>query len=165
MVRRVFDGTGPYSGLAALCWLAGLAMFCAILMSPNGRQWWLDVHAVQGRETGGLVYYSVGGTNYTLDDPNAFAGSATRERTVYYLQSDPGGGALHNSANEILDWGLTAGPGALGVALLVTGFARRGRQRKRVAGDAPDAFGQGIPAETIQAIVRRNARAGPAPRP
>jgi len=153
-LRRAFDGTGPYTGLAVACWLVGVVMLSAILMSPNGWQWWMDVHSVTGQEQDGLVYYSVNGARHSINDPNSFAGSRPAERTVYYLASDPGAGSLHNTANEALDWGITAGPGALGLALLARGFIKRRRIRETAQeADLPDSYGHGIPSETIKAIV------------
>ncbi len=156
-IRRLFDGTGPYSGFAVASWLIGLIWFLTIVMSNNGLDWWLNVSSVQGRDMGGLVYYSVDGVNHTVNDPQSFPGSPTRTRTVYYLPSNPGDATLSNTASQILDWGLTAGPGAIGLGLFATGFAKRRRRSTRAgAQDEPDSFGNGIPTETIKEIVARN---------
>jgi hypothetical protein len=155
--RRIFDGTGPLSGLGLAAWIAGLAMLISILMSPNGWAWWMDVHSVQGREIDGLVYYTVNGVNYSVNDPQSFAGSQPHHRAVYYLTSQPSNASLHNTGNEAFDWGLTAGPGVLGAILVAAGFAQRARY-KRVAKsrDTDGSFGNGIPSETIKEIVERN---------
>lgn len=153
----MFDGTGPFSGLGMVAWLVGVVMLMAILMSPNGWAWWMDTHSTRGHETGGLVYYNVDGVNYTINDPNSFAGSQSRERTVYYLSSDPSNGSLNNTGNEVIDWGLTAGPGGAGAVLLLLGFARRARRTRRVSSRDPHgSFGDGIPSATIRAIVEQN---------
>ncbi len=160
-LRRILDGTGPFSGLAIACWLVGLVWFSTILMSSNGVNWWLNTHSVRGRETDGLVYYSVGGVHYTLNDPQSFPGSRPRTVTAYYLPSDPGDATLHNTATQVLDWGLTVGPGALGLGLFAAGFVkRRGRSRRPELGERADSFGHGIPAETIRALMPPNQNLG-----
>jgi hypothetical protein len=155
----IFDGTGPLSGLGVASWMVGLVMLIAILLSPNGWGWWMDVHSVQGREINGLVFYTINGANYSVNDPQSFPGGRPHQRTVYYLSSQPSNGSLHNTGNEVIDWGLTAGPGVAGAILLATGFATRAR-RNRLAKSrhVHDSFGQGIPSETIKAIVERNKR-------
>jgi hypothetical protein len=142
--------------------MVGLAMFIGVLMSPAEWGWWVDAHSAQGREVDGLVYYSVNGMHYTVADPLSFVGSKPRGRTVYYLGSQPSDGSLHNIGNELLDWSLTAGPGAIGLVLLATGFAPRYRLNG-MAGDRDlrDSFGHGIPSETIRDIVSRNRHPGP----
>ena len=109
-LRPVLDGTGPLSGLGVALWMVGLAMLVAILLSPNGWGWWMDVHSVQGHEIDGVVSYTVNGANYSVSDPQSFPGSRPRQRTVYYLSSQPSTSSLHNTGNEVFDWGLTAGP-------------------------------------------------------
>lgn len=160
-LRRGFDGTGPFSGLALLAWLVGLAWFVSILMSTDGVNWWLNARSVQGRELDGLVYYSVQGSNYTVNDPQTFAGAKPRTRTVYYLSSQPGNGSLSNTGNEVLDWSLTAGPGAIGVLLLGAGFVKRYERSRRSPSDGrSDSFGNGIPEETIQQMLGRSRHPG-----
>lgn len=156
-LRLMFDGTGPYSGFAIACWLVGFIWFLSIVMSADGLSWWLNVHTVQGQEQDGLVYYSVGGTRYTVDDPQSFPGSKPRTMTVYYLPSQPNDATLHNTANQVIDWSLTAAPGVLGLGLFVVGFAKRsGRSRRANASALPDSFGSGIPSETIRALLARD---------
>jgi hypothetical protein len=156
-LRRLFDATGPLSGFGVASWFVGLAMLISILMTPNGWGWWHDAHSTQGRESGGIVEYTVNGINYSVDDVQASPNSPLRRRTVYYLSSQPSNGSLHTTFNEVLDWTLTAGPGALGAILLTTGFARRARYRKRTQSrDSHGSFGQGIPSGTIRALIERN---------
>lgn len=148
--------------LGGLFCLVGLAMLVSILMSPNGWGWWMEVHSVQGHEAGGLVYYRVDGANYTLDDPEAAPGGRPQQRTVYYLSSQPSDGSLNNTGTQVLDWGSTAGPGAVGLLLLATGLVRHARARRaRTSQDGQDSFGQGIPPETIRAIMDRNKASRP----
>jgi hypothetical protein len=153
---RILDRTGPFSGLGIACWIVGLVFVVAILLSPNGWGWWLDVHSVQGSEVDGLVYYSVHGANFTLSDPKSLGGGPRRQRTVYYLSSQPSDGSLSNTSTEVLDWGLTVGFGAAGLALLAVGFAMRARRNRLAKLRNPDSFGQGIPSDTIKAILDRN---------
>lgn len=158
-LRRVFDGTGPYSGLAIASWGIGLIWFLTIVMSAGGLDWWVNVHSVQGREQDGLVYYSVDGTKYTANDPQAYPGSKPQPRTVYYLPSQPSDGTLHNTADQVLDWGLTAGPGALGLGLFMVGWAKRyNRSRRTTASDRPGSFGHGLPPETVRALLARSRK-------
>lgn len=156
-LRRVFNGTGPLSGFGIASWLVGLVMLGGILLTPNGWGWWLDVHSVQGHEIDGIVYYVVNGASYTLNDPQSFPGDRPRSKTVYYLPSQPDNASLHNTGNEVIDWGLTVGPGALGAVLLASGFAKRARRNKSAQSrDERNSFGQGIPAETIRALIQRD---------
>jgi hypothetical protein len=161
-LRRVFDGTGGFSGFALGLWLLAAAMLGGILLSPHGWQWWMDVHSVQGHEKDGLVYYSVRGANYSLNDPHSFSGSTPTTRTVYFLASDPGSGSLHNTLNQVIDWGSTVGPAAIGSALLVTGFVQRSRRRRAAAArDLTESFGYGISSETVRSILARNSHNRP----
>jgi hypothetical protein len=158
-LRPVLDGTGPLSGLGVALWMVGLAMLVAILLSPNGWGWWMDVHSVQGHEIDGVVSYTVNGANYSVSDPQSFPGSRPRQRTVYYLSSQPSTSSLHNTGNEVFDWGLTAGPAVAGTILVAVGFAARARRHRLAKSrDVHNSFGQGIPSETINEIVGRNRR-------
>jgi hypothetical protein len=153
------DGTGPLSGLGIACWIVGLAMLLSIILTPNGWGWWMNFQSVKGREIGGLVYYSVNGMKFSVDDLGAPPGSPPHPRTVYYLRSDPSTGSLHVAANEAVDWGSTAGPGLSGAILISAGFARRARHRELARSrDSHDSFGQGIPSGTVRALLDRNAR-------
>ncbi|HET6964867.1 MAG TPA: hypothetical protein VFH58_08845 [Acidimicrobiales bacterium] len=161
-LRRVLGNAGWLGVLGGVFCLVGLAMLASILMSPNGWAWWMDVHSVQGREVGGLVYYRVDGVSYTLDDAGAAPGGGPHQRTVYYLSAQPSDGALNNVGTQVLDWGSTAGPGAVGLLLLATGLVRHARARRaRTSQDGQDTFGQGIPPETVRAIVDRNKAGRP----
>jgi hypothetical protein len=158
---RIFDGTGPFIWLGVASSMVGLAMLGAILMSPNGREWWMDVHSVHGREIDGLVYYTVNGVNYTVSDPQSVASSRPHERTVYFLSTQPSDGSLHNTENQVVDWASTVGPGAVGAIFLAGGFLRRTRHQKRARLlDPHRSFGHGIPSETIHALLERNRRSG-----
>lgn len=128
-LRRFFDGTGPYSGIAGGTLVFGLAMLLAVLLSPHGWQWWLDTHQVRGRESDGIVAYSYGGQTWTIDDSK----SPTRSgpRTVYVIAAAPNDGTLQNTPTVILDWTVIGGPGLIGAGLLAFGFVRRSQSRRR----------------------------------
>lgn len=136
-------------------------MLMAILLSPSGRGWWLDVQSVQGHEIDGLVFYTVDGSNYSVNDPQWLTGEAPRQRTVYYVPTQPSDGSLENTANQVLDWGSTIGPGVIGATLLAAGFVRRSRLRRRAASlDPHHSFGHGLPPATVKALLERNRRTG-----
>jgi len=169
-IRRLLDGTGPFSGLAVGAFTLGLLMLGSILLSPNGWQWWLDAKAVRGHEQDGIVSYSFEGQNWSIDDPHSL--SRTGPRTVYVIAVDPGDGALVNTPTAILDWTLTTGPGVLGIGLVVIGFLRRSRTRHRQMSydqDASDTYGHGIPSTVIHRTTparhRDTESEGPAHRP
>lgn len=157
-LRSALAGTGPLSGIGVAIWLAGLAMLCSILMTPDGWGWWMDVHATPGHEADGIVYYDVAGNHYTVTDPQWLSGSAPHARAVYYLADEPGGGSLHDVGTKVIDWSATAGPGVVGAAFVAAGFRKRTR-RKRLSDsqDRRESFGYGIPADTISAILGRDA--------
>jgi hypothetical protein len=160
-VRRLFDGTGPYSGIALGAFLAGSAMLLAILLSPHGWQWWLDAHQVHGREQAGTVYYSFEGRNGTVDDVHSETRTGLRD--VYVIAADPYHGALVNAPTVLLDWSVTAGPGVIGVVLLAYGFIRRSRIRNRqraVELIGAEQHGYAIPTEVIRNIVSQRDEAG-----
>jgi len=165
-VRRLLDGTGPYSGLALAAFVVGVAMMLSILLSPNERQWWLDAHRVQGQEVGGAVVYSFHGQNGSVNDPRS--DTRTGPRTVYVIAAAPLQGSLTNTPTVALDWTITAGPALIGVVLLAFGFVRRSQMRsRRTVRDEIDRFGYGIPSEVVQRIVSDRAhprRQSPSPR-
>lgn len=156
-LRRVLGGAGYLGVLGGIFCLVGLLMLVTIIMTPDGWAWWMDVHSVQGRQIDGLVYYSVDGVNYTVNDPQVPPGGRPQQTTVYYVSSQPSDGSLNNTGTQLVDWGSTAGPGAAGLILLATGLVRSWRGR-RPAGShgAQESFGHGIPSETIKAIMDRN---------
>lgn len=158
-LRRFFHGTGPYSGMAAAAFLLGLAMLFAVLLSPNGWQWWLDAHQVQGHESDGVVTYSYQAQNWTVDDSR----SPTRSgpRTVYVIANAPYAGALVNTPTVILDWATVGGSGLLGAGLLALGFIRRSGMRRRQLEVEQGGFsphGYAIPTSVIRGIVAERER-------
>lgn len=158
-LRRFFEGTGPYSGLAGGALLLGFAMLLAVLLSSNGWQWWLDAHQVHGRESDGVVSYSFKGQEWTVVDTK----SATRSgpRTVYVIATAPGDGALTNTPTVVLDWILVGGPALVGGALLSLAFIRRSQLRQRrveIERSGSDPQGGGIPSDLIKQILAGRAR-------
>ena len=155
-VRRFFDGTGPYSGLAIGSFGVGFLLLLSILLSPHGWQWWLDAKSVQGHEQDGIVSYSFSGQTWSIDDSGS--ASAPRTRTVYVIAADPAHGELTNTSTIILDWTATCGPAAVGVGLVALGFRRRSRVRRRqLAADPTSAgYGQGIPSDVVRKFTSEN---------
>ncbi|HEX4863358.1 MAG TPA: hypothetical protein VFV02_04750 [Acidimicrobiales bacterium] len=150
-VRRLLDGTGPFSGLALGFFVLGFVLLLSILLTPHGWQWWLDAKSVPGHEQDGIVSYSFKGQPWTIDDPGS---AATGPRTVYVIAADPADGTLTNTSTVVLDWSVTSGPAAIGLGLLALGFRRRSRVRRRQLATDPSssAYGQGIPSEVIRKI-------------
>ena len=157
-LRRFFNGTGPYSGVAGGAFLLALAMLLAVLLSPHGWQWWLDAHAVHGHESGGVVTYSFDGQNWSVDDTRSLTRSGPR--TVYVIAAAPYDGSLTNTPTVILDWALIAGPCSIGAGLLGLGFIRRsGTRRRQVEVDRGrmERHGHSIPSHLIREILAERA--------
>ena len=153
-LRRLFDGTRPFSALGFAALALGLVMLMSILLSPHGWQWWLDAKAVHGQELDGVVHYSFNGQSWGVDDPHSQTGNGPR--TVYVIAADPAHGALVNTPTVIIDWAIVGGPGIVGAGLLAFGFVRRSQIRQRQSQmhkAGYDTHGEGIPSTLVRAIV------------
>jgi hypothetical protein len=158
-LRDMFSGTTPCSAVAVVFALVGVAFLGSVLLSPGGWQWWLDAKAVHGTERDGIVFYSYGGTSYTVDDVGS---SRNGPRTVYVIPSEPSNAALEEAPTQFLDWGMTAVPLVLAAGLVVVGLAKKrtaDRERRR---QAPGAFGAGLGRGTLDRLLEEQRRP-PAP--
>jgi hypothetical protein len=149
-LRSAFSGTTPYSGVGVIFAVLGTVFVASILLSPGGWEWWLDARAVHGTETGGVVSYSYGGRTYSLDHAGSNGGGP---RTVYLIPSDPAHGTLSETPTLLLDWGLTAGPYALAVALVAFGVAKRRRRDRELREGDLDSFGRGLGRATLDRLL------------
>jgi hypothetical protein len=164
-LRRVFEGTGGLSVVAAAMVFVGTVFLLAILISPGSWEWWSGKQ-VMGNEQNGVVYYSYQGRNYSLDDVNSFR---TGPRPVWFDPSNPSNAVLTVAVARVSDTALTAGPYALALVFLAAGFRRRRRNRRRQQDPSFDpfiAYGEGIDQVTIDRILsekRAREQRGSAP--
>jgi hypothetical protein len=140
---RLFgDGVRPSAVVAALLVLVGIPFLVLLLLSPS-RLYWTG-RAVQGADTGGIVYYKVDGQSYSVDDSGAATGHGA-PTTVYVDRSDPGNALVQRptrwiDAASVLVWFAAA---AAVVALPALRRVRVGR-RSPVTGAPSDTFGRGF---------------------
>jgi hypothetical protein len=122
------DGVaGPFTAAAAAVAAFGVLVLLLALQLPSSV--YLTGRAVEGVNDGGLIYYQVDGSEYTLDavgDPPA----SPEPATVYVARDDPSQ-ALADRPGRWLDLGFVGAPFATALVLLVWGQARRVRRRRR----------------------------------
>ncbi len=141
--RRLFgDGVRPSAVVAALLVIVGVLFLVLLLLSPS-RLYWTG-RAVQGTDTGGIVYYKVDGQSYSVDDTGAATGRGT-PRTVYVDRGDPSNALVQRptrwiDAASVLVWFAAA---AAVAAIPALRRLRVGR-RSAVTDASPDAFGRGF---------------------
>jgi len=155
-VADVFRGTGPFPGLAvAALVVAGLLAIVA-LQGPGKLEW--TGRALHAQERGGVVFYTVKGEQYTLDDPlSSRSGSAT----VYVNPHDPYDASLYNRFDESTDVLTVGGPLALAGIFLIAGVVRKRKRRRRLAAEASpgeETFGRGLDEGTVQWLLDRQRR-------
>ena len=158
-VRHLFEGTGafPWIGLGFV--VLSVLFVASILLSPDGWQWWLTAKTVHGSEQDGLVYYTYGGSNYAVSDPNSLR---TGSRTVYVISSNPSAGAL-SDAGTILDWTVTAGPVVVAAGFVAWGFRRRSQINRRHAArqnGVEGTSGGGLDSETVRRLIAEQKTGG-----
>lgn len=163
--KRPFWGTGglPWVGCAII--LVGAVFFASILMSPGEWGWWMHAKAVRGYEQGGLVIYTVGGRNYSVDDPRSMRSGP---RTVYIVPSDPSDGSLAGRATQLTDWATTVGPGVLGAICVGLGFVHKRRSASRNVRATASSFGDGLDSAHIRQLLeyqRRDSQSAVRPPP
>jgi hypothetical protein len=136
--------------------VVGLLFALVELQSPSSLYW--TGKAVHGTNSGGIVYYRVGGKNFTLDAPGA-APSHDTPVTVYVDPDDPGQGLLSRStrwvdAAGVLGWFVAAGA-CVGIAAL-----RRASSRRRAAatGSAGQTFGDGLSPDLMERYLDQARR-------
>jgi hypothetical protein len=150
--RHVFEGTGafPWIGLGFL--VVSVLFLMSILLTPDGWQWWLNAKTVHGSEQDGIVYYTYGGTNYAVNDPDSLG---TGPRVVYLISSKPWAGALTDTGNRVLDWTVTGGPVLVATGFVAWGFRRRSHiNRRRTDANHPEAtFGEGLDSGVVRRLI------------
>jgi hypothetical protein len=140
---RLFeDGVRPSAVVAALLVLVGILFLVLLLLSPSHLYW--TGRAVQGTDTGGIVYYKVDGQSYSVDDTGAATAGST-PTTVYVDRSDPSNALVQRptrwiDAASVLVWFAAA---AAVAALSASRRLRLGR-RSAVTDASPGAFGRGF---------------------
>ena len=156
-MRRLFDGTGGFAWASLGTAFVGTVFLIAIFASPGSWEWW-SAKKVPGSEQNGIVYYTYGGRNYSVDDVNSFR---TGPRSVWVDPSNPSNSVLHVTVAQASDSLVTGGPYAASVLLLVAGFRRKRRirrQREERALEYPDGFGDGIDANLVRRLLSERQR-------
>ncbi len=122
--------SGRVLGVAMALLVMGVLSLLVEVQSPS----WvlLSGNRVEGYSQGGLAYYTVGGTDYTLDNPAQRAGDTTRiPTTVFVDRNDPTRARLDGPARWfdlvfVLGWPLAAVLVLLGeIVLVATGAGHR----------------------------------------
>jgi len=88
--------------------------------SSSALQWTGTAH--RGTERDGIVFYSFGGRDYTLDDPGS---TRTGERTLYLDPSRPADAVLPSLGDRVLDIGTVGVPYLVAIGFLLAGWRRR----------------------------------------
>jgi len=148
------SGTGPFAVLAVAFAVVSTGFLYAALQPPSGLEW--TGNAVKGSERDGIVYYSVHGKPYAVDDAYSFrSGSAT----VYVDPHDPTVAIIGKPASRWIDVATVLGPGAAAVACGVMGFRRKRSRRRaqRAVATLPREHlaGQGLDDQTMQELRDR----------
>jgi hypothetical protein len=94
---------------------------------------------VTGTVDGGIVYYRVGGEQYTLDDPQVPQPANGTKVGVYYHAGNPSAGMLDRPVRWVEGTGMLIWFVAAGVLLLVAGLRRARDSRRRAAAAADQA--------------------------
>jgi hypothetical protein len=160
--RFLRDGVRPSLVVAVLLVLVGVLFLVLAMLSPS-RLYWTG-QAVHGTNSGGIVYYKVGGQSYSVDDPGPAPAHDT-PTTVYVDRGDPGT-ALVQSPTRWIDAATVLVWFAGAVAVLAWPTGRRAWQgrRRTVTGPDSDAFGRGFAPGSIARYREMSERPQAPPR-
>lgn len=138
---------------ASVFFLIGCLFFTVALTGTNRVEW--TGTSIRGTERGGIVYYSYGGQNYSLDVTSRFMSS-----TVYLDPRHPDSSAmLDNSADRAVDIVTVGAPLALSVVILGVGTFRRFRRHRHERGepaiDPETTFGRGLDPAIVRRLIEK----------
>jgi hypothetical protein len=146
----------PSAKVALALVVVGLLFALVELQSPSSLYW--TGQAVQGTNSGGIVYYQYNREDFTVDAPGA-APSHDTPVTVYVDPADPGQGLVSRStrwvdAAGVLGW-FVAAAACLGVAAFRRASARR---RTVAAGSRAQTFGDGLSPDLMERYLDQARR-------
>jgi len=123
-----------YLWLAGLAFLFGVIFLLAELRSPDLVIW--TGRCVPAFFDGGVAHYTVGGQQFTADNPPLLDRSP-RTVTVCYYASEPVNGYIARPAAYWVEGGLIGGPVALALVLAAVGILRGARRLRSAPGLPP----------------------------
>ena len=129
----VLSEARAYLVVAGIAIVLGLMFLGAELLSPDLVTW--TGRCVPAFFDGGVAHYTVGGQQFTADNPPLLDRSP-RTVTVCYYPSAPGNGYIARPAAYWVEGGLIGGPFALALVLVAVGMFR-GASRLRSAPGLP----------------------------
>jgi len=133
MARTTFrDWLGYPSTIGAIV-LVVLGLIFVSLEAQSQNWVYYSGEKVTGTVDGGIVYYKVGGEQYTQDDPTEPQPADGTRIDVYYPHGDPSDGRLDQPVRLIEGAGMLAWFVAAALLLLVATL-RRARERRRRRG-------------------------------
>src|SRR6202162_6161385 len=118
-----------YLWLAGLAFLFGVIFLLAELRSPDLVIW--TGRCVPAFFDGGVAHYTVGGQQFTADNPPLLDRSP-RTVTVCYYASEPANGYIVHPGAYWAEGGLIGGPIALALVLVAVGMLRGARRLRTV---------------------------------
>jgi hypothetical protein len=151
--RQVVEGCGPQ--LAAAAALATLGtIFLIFTLTSIGGLMWIGT-PVHGHEQDGIVYYSYGGQQYTIDDNGSFR---TGPRTVYVDSGKPTRATLETTSSLAIQDAIVGVPylGAVVFALVAIRRKWRYARRRRDHDEHPEqraSFGEGLDPELVRRVL------------
>lgn len=160
-MRRIVKAVPAFGWVALVLAVIGSAFLQGLLTSTAGLIW--TGHAVHGRETGGILYYTYRGQSFSYDVPGSDRSGPV---TVYIDPTDPSSyTAYDGAAARISEAGSVLGPYTAAVVVMVGGIWRRRRinRRLREAINAHEDFGWGLDPAIVARMLEENRR--PATRP
>jgi hypothetical protein len=164
-IRRRLGGFGGYRWVAVAFVVISIGFLSAILITPAGWRWWLQVHRVRGIEAAGTVSYAYGGLQYSLTDQDAYGqpAYANGPRNVYLIPTDPSNATLTSPlTSQVLDWVTTVGMMATAGAFMTVGSIRKRRVTRALEaarGPTPrQTFGEGLDEDFVAQLLDRQRR-------
>jgi hypothetical protein len=130
----VLSEARAYLWLAGLAILFGVLFLLAELLSPDLVTW--TGRCVPAFFDGGVAHYTVGGQQFTADNPPLLDRSP-RTVTVCYYPSEPVNGYIVHPGAYWVEGGLIGGPFALALILVVAGMLRAATRLRSAPGLPP----------------------------
>jgi hypothetical protein len=130
----VLSEARAYLVVAGIALVLGLMFLWAELLSPDLVTW--TGRCVPAFFDGGVAHYTVGGQQFTADNPPLLDRSP-RTVTVCYYPSDPANGYIVHPGGRWFEGGLIGGPFALALVLVAVGMLRGARRLRSAPGLPP----------------------------
>ena len=148
-LRQRLDGNRGLVAVVVLLVAVSLVILHSSLSGPGAVQW--TGTRVHGTERGGIVYYSYGGEQYSIDASGPF-----QPTTVAFDKSDPSDTAM--LVNQVEPWVEVAGvvvPYFLAAGIVALTLYRRRQKREEFLAGNDDGFGRGLDPEVVQRLIEK----------